>query len=238
MKLNKTSLFLTTLAMAWSAFSTASVHLSANRLIYKEAKGEAALTAKNDEKRNYLVQSWLDASGNPEITAKQLPFVVTPPLFQLVSGSENIIQVVYQGTGLPTDRESLLWLNVRGVPSLTEQEQNLKNKLSVAVTERIKVIFRPKGLADDSASAIGKIEWQRGSNGMVHVVNNSPYYVILNKIAINNTEVKVSAENNNTVIAPKGAKDYPADNKSGSLKVVWSGVTDFGVKSKEYSATL
>ncbi|HEX4501799.1 MAG TPA: molecular chaperone [Scandinavium sp.] len=237
MKLIKTVL-LTSLAMIWSASSVASIHLSANRIIYKEAKGEAVLTAKNEEKRNYLVQSWLDAAGNPEITTKQLPFVVTPPLFQLVSGSESIIQVVYQGTGLPADKESLLWLNVRGVPSLTEQEQNLKNKLSVAVTERIKVIFRPKSLADESASAIGKIEWQRGSNGMVHVVNNSPYYVILNKIDINNVEVKVSAESNNTVISPKGTKDYPIESKAGGLKIIWSGVTDFGVKSKEYSVTL
>ncbi len=213
----------------------ASVSLSANRLIYRQAEPDATITVINADKRNYLVQSWVDANGNPDYTGKKLPFVVTPPLFQLTAGSESITQIIYQGSGLPTDRETLLWLNVRSIPSLTDSEVSLKNKLAVAVIERIKVIFRPTGVPDNNEATIKNITWSKSSAGEVKATNNSPNYAVLDKITINGEEIKISAETNNSVIPPKGSKAFSIKNSTAGFTVTWSGINDFGVSSKPFS---
>lgn len=219
--------------------SQATVQLSVNRLYYSAKNQDVNVTVKNVEDREYLVQSWVDATGNPELehTAK-LPFIVSPPLFHMANKSEAVVQLMYSGEGLPTDRESLVWLDVKAIPAMTDSEKKVKTKVMVAVLTRIKVFFRPENLPGNATDAIAALSWKKDANNTVTVKNDSPYYVVMNKVKINDDEVKVSIENNNTVVAPHGSKTYPVKPGKAGTKVTWSAINEYSVTSAERSVTL
>ena len=117
----------------------AGVVVGGTRLIYDGGKKESALNISNPDAMPYLIQSWVDAQEGDSAKA---PFIITPPLFRLDGGQNNLLRVVRAGGNLPTDRESLYWLNVKAIPSVEKKE----NTLQIAIKTRIKLIYRPQGL--------------------------------------------------------------------------------------------
>ncbi|MGN7790338.1 fimbrial biogenesis chaperone [Enterobacter sp. 22452] len=219
--------------------SGASIKLGSNRLIYSGDKSDITLALKNDDSRPFLVQSWVDAKGNALLEGMKLPFIIAPPLFQMDPGSENVIQLMYTGSGLPADRESLLWLNVKSVPSVKQEEKNLSNKMLLAVSNRMKVFYRPGGLTGSPNNAIKDLKWHQESNGTVIAKNDSPYYVVMNSVAFNHKPITISIETNNTVVPPFGDKSFTVKtDKSSSLTVNWSGINDYSMVSQTYSADI
>lgn len=219
--------------------SSATVQLSANRVYYHAKDPDINISVKNSEDREYLVQSWIDAQGNPGLEKNaKLPFFVSPPLFHMANKSEAIVQVMYSGEGLPTDRESLIWLDVKAIPAMTDGEKLVKTKVMVAVLTRIKIFYRPENLPGNLEDAIAALSWKRTSNNTVTVTNNSPYYVVMNKVLINNEALKISIEDNNTVVAPHGEQTYKVKSAPAGAKVVWTAMNEFSVTSPEKTATL
>ncbi|WP_426446871.1 fimbrial biogenesis chaperone [Siccibacter colletis] len=231
-------LLLTTLLAStfWSGMSQAALTLNADRLIYNEKDGDASVTIHSNEDRAYLIQSWLDAGDST--VKKSLPFVVTPPLFRLSPKSDNVIRIVYMGQGLPADRESLFWLDVKGVPGLNDEESKIENRMVLAINNRIKFFFRPAGLKGDPGEAVKNLKWTH-SGSTVTVNNNSPFNLVLSKIDIDKEAVTVSVVDNNTVIPAFGNKSYhlkhaPANGSTVELEAI----NDFGVTSKTISQRL
>lgn len=224
-------------SLSFSSYAT--VQLSANRVYYHAKDQDININVKNVEDREYLVQSWVDAAGNPQLEHNsKLPFVVSPPLFHMANKSEAIVQVMYTGEGLPTDRESLVWLDVKAIPAITDSEKKVQTKVMVAVLTRIKVFYRPEKLSGNQEDAIAALSWKRESNNSVTVSNNSPYYVVMNKVLINNEEIPISIETNNTVVAPYGQQTYKVKSAPVGAKVVWAGINDLSVTSPEKTVTL
>lgn len=214
--------------------SIAGLTLNVSRVIYKEKEGDSQLSVNNDENRTYLIQSWLDA-GDPVNVKKALPFVVTPPLFRLDGKSDNVIRVVYLGTGLPADRESLFWLNVKGIPGLDDAEKKVENRMVLAVDNRIKVFFRPASLDGDSGDAMKNLHWTRNGN-RITVDNQHPFHVVLNKIAAGSEEVTISVLENNSLIPPFSQKTFTLKHSPAQGETIeWTAVNDFGLTSKSYS---
>ncbi|HAZ54100.1 MAG TPA: molecular chaperone [Franconibacter helveticus] len=231
-------LFLTVMMSAafWSGMSNAALMLSADRLVYNEKEGDASVTVRSDEDRAYLVQSWLDAGDSA--VKKDLPFVVTPPLFRLAPKSDNVIRVVYLGKGLPTDRESLFWLDVKGVPGLNDEETKIESRMVLAINNRIKFFFRPAGLEGTPDEAVKKLHWIRSGNN-VTAKNDTPFNLVLNKIVIDKESVPVSVVTNNTVIPAFGSKTYTLKHKPASGSAVeWDAVNDAGATSEPLSQPL
>lgn len=219
-----------------SGAANAALTLNADRLVYNEKDGDASVTIHSDEQRSYLIQSWIDAGESS--AAKKLPFVVTPPLFRLTPKSDNVIRVVYLGNGLPTDRESLFWLDVKGIPGLTDSEAKVENRMVLAVNNRIKFFFRPTGLKGDPGEAVEKLQWSR-SGSSVTVNNNSPFNLVLSDVIIDKESVPVSVVSNNTVIPAFGYKSYQIKHTiSANASVEWDAINDFGVISKKYNQHL
>ncbi|MBN6044526.1 molecular chaperone [Citrobacter sp. ku-bf4] len=214
----------------------AALTLNADRLVYNEKDGDASVTIHSSEERAYLIQSWIDA-GDSSAT-KKLPFVVTPPLFRLTPKSDNVIRVVYLGNGLPADRESLFWLDVKGVPGLTDSEAKVENRMVLAVNNRIKFFFRPAGLKGDPGEGVKNLQWSRSGNS-VTVNNSSPFNLVLSDIIVDKESVPVSVVSNNTVIPAFGNKTYQIKHTlSANTRVEWDAINDFGVTSKKYSQQL
>lgn len=220
----------------WTGMANSALTLNADRIVYNEKDGDASVTVHSDEDRAYLIQSWLDTGDS---SAKQnLPFVVTPPLFRLAPKSDNLIRVMYLGHGLPTDRETLMWLDVKGVPGLNDEEAKVENRMVLAINNRIKFFFRPAGLQGDAAEAIKNAHWSRAGN-TVTVDNNSPFHLVLSKIDIDKELIKVSVVDNNTVIPPFGKKSYKLNHTPASgSSVQWEAINDFGGTTKTYTQRL
>ncbi|ALB72541.1 molecular chaperone [Cronobacter muytjensii] len=231
-------LLLTTLLTAafWSGMSSAALTLNADRLIYNEKDGDASVTVHSNEERAYLIQSWLDAGDST--VKKNLPFVVTPPLFRLAPKSDNVIRIVYLGNGLPADRESLFWLDVKGVPGLNDEESKVENRMVLAINNRIKFFFRPEGLKGDPGDAVKNLSWSVSGN-TAKVDNTSAFYVVLDNISVDKESIPVSVIDNNTVIPPFGNKTYHLKHTpAAGANVEWSAVNDFGVASKKFTQRL
>jgi len=220
-------------SLLWSTVSHAALTLDVDRLVYKESEGDASLTVHSNEERAFLIQSWLDAGDST--VKKDLPFVVTPPLFRLGPHSDNVIRIMYLGNGLPKDRESLYWLDVKGVPGLNDEESKAESRMVLAINNRIKFFFRPAGLKGDQGAAMKGLQWSHSGNTLT-AKNDSPFYLVLNNIVCDKESIAVSVVDNNTVIPPFGNKSFKLkhDPVTGS-NVEWNALNDFGIASPTFT---
>lgn len=149
----------------------AAVQVQATRVIYDAKSASAAVTLSNKSALPYLVQTWLD-QGEDALPTQNLPMVITPPLMQLAAGEQAVVRTIYAGTGLPEDRESLLWINVQEIPPSADTE----NVLQVAIRTRIKLFYRPADLDTTLDQASRELQW-RIDGQQLQVRNNSPLHI-------------------------------------------------------------
>ncbi|MGP2872363.1 fimbrial biogenesis chaperone, partial [Serratia ureilytica] len=103
--------------------ASASVTLGGTRIVYEESKKEANISVSNQDKNSpVLIQTWVE-NFSPD-DKKEVPFIVTPPLFRLEAEQENILRIIYSGDNLPQHKESIYWLSVRSIPSTQKSKEN------------------------------------------------------------------------------------------------------------------
>lgn len=200
--------------MMFSSLAQAGVVVGATRLIYEGDKKESSLSVNNPDALPYLIQSWVEPQPGSN---QKAPFILTPPLFRLEAGRQNVLRVVRVGGALPEDKETLYWLNVKSIPSAERRE----NTLQIAVKTRLKLIFRPaglKGLPDDVA---GQLTWRR-SNTQLEVSNPTAFYMNFQSIKVNGQEVKDA-----TYVAPRSTATFTLPAATGNA-VTWRVINDFG----------
>lgn len=193
----------------------AGIVIGGTRLIYHGAQKEATLTVKNPDSLPYLVQSWVNITQDG---TEKAPFLITPPLFRLDGGRENILRVVRVAGQLPEDKESLFWLSVKSVPP----SEGKGNQLQIAVRTRIKLIYRPAGLKDSLDSAAKSLRWQRNGNTL-QAMNDSPYYLSLYSVSLGSEKVKEPL-----MVAPGTSLSYPLPAGMTGDHVNWQIINDFG----------
>ncbi|EHO3245598.1 fimbria/pilus periplasmic chaperone, partial [Escherichia coli] len=89
-----------------------SLHLGATRVVYNPDSAGETLTVINDQDYPMLVQSEVLAEDQKGAA----PFVVIPPLFRLDALQSSRLRIVRTGGDFPSDRESLQWVCVKGIP--------------------------------------------------------------------------------------------------------------------------
>ncbi|MHB9704658.1 fimbrial biogenesis chaperone [Alcaligenes aquatilis] len=165
------SLSVVLLVLSLCALSAqATMVLNSSRVIIQEGQHEASFGIRNlDEGKEFLAQSWLtplEGIGEVEF------FSLTPQLVQVNAGAEQRVRILYEGVGLPDDRESLFWLNVQEIPKKLDGD----HAVQIAVLQRIKVFYRPKGIKGNAMKANSEIEWSLVGDG-IEVSNPSAFYV-------------------------------------------------------------
>ena len=103
--------------MASLSQASAGVIIGGTRVIFDGGKKEASISINNADEAPYLIQSWIEM---PEGNANKAPFIITPPLYRLNGGQQNIERILITGS-LPQDKESLFWRNIKAIPSATKQ---------------------------------------------------------------------------------------------------------------------
>ncbi len=146
--------------------ANAGVIIGGTRVIFEGAKKEATINITNPDNTPYLIQSWIDMQDG---VSGKTPFIITPPLYRLDGGQKNLERIVMTGS-LPQEQESLFWLNIKAIPSASQQ----MNALQIAVKTRIKLIYRPDGLrASTPEEQATKLTWQQSGNA-IQVNNPTP----------------------------------------------------------------
>lgn len=218
---------LAALGILLAAQSHAGISLSSTRIIFNSADKEAGVTVRNTGEK-VLIQSWLDSGDAADSSP---PFAVTPPLARIPANEQQLLRILYEGRGFPDDRESVVWLNVQEIPQAIEGE----NVLQLAVRQRIKVFFRPAGLAGEAQRAPEKLQWKlepRNGKTLLQVKNPSPYYVSMANVKLKNGNGKEIVATDSTMVGPGEEKEFPVDQvmPSGGVVLSFSSINDYGAQ--------
>ncbi|ECT3163897.1 fimbrial assembly chaperone, partial [Salmonella enterica subsp. enterica serovar Kentucky] len=151
----------------------ASIVVGGTRLVFDGNNDESSINVENKDSKANLVQSWLSVA-DPQVTNKQA-FIITPPLFRLDAGQKNSIRVIRSGAPLPADRESMYWLNIKGIPSIDDNAS--ANRVEISINTQIKLIYRPPALTKSTPdSQSQQLKWQTAGD-VITVNNPTPYYM-------------------------------------------------------------
>lgn len=207
--------------------ANAGVALGATRVIYPAGNKQVQLAVtNNDEKSTYLIQSWIEgAEGN-----KDSRFVITPPLFAMKGKRENSLRIIdATNNQLAKDRETLFWLNVKAIPSLSKEKAS-ENSLQLAIVSRIKMYYRPQNLTMPPETAAEKLRFSRKAGALV-LINPTPYYLTVTELnagthSLGNALVPPMGESQVTLPSNAGSEiTYRTINDYGALTPVMKGVT-------------
>lgn len=225
----KPGLILSFILMMVSTCANASggIALGATRVIYPANAKQTSLAITNSNKQErYLINAWIEnANGQKEKT-----FAVTPPLFVSEPDSENTLRIIYAGPALPTDRESLFYMNVKAIPSVSKAKTESNNVLQLAILSRIKLFVRPVNLSMPPEEALSQLRFERVGNHL-KVSNASPYYVTLVNLKLGGQTL------DNLMVAPKNSAQQALPTAaSGTLS--WQSVNDYGAITPARSVNL
>ncbi|MNK19282.1 Chaperone protein EcpD precursor [compost metagenome] len=170
--------------------AVASIVITGTRVIYPENQREVSVSLTNNGQSPALVQAWLDR-GDPNASPETIdvPFMITPTMFRLDASRGQVIRLIYSKEPQPADKETLYWLNVLEIPPRAAGDQPSANKLQLAIRTRIKVMFRPVGLAGRPEESPAKVTWSvvpapEGKGYLLKGTNPTPYFVNLSRVSI------------------------------------------------------
>lgn len=205
--------------------ANAGVVIGGTRVIYDGGKREASLSVSNPDSVAYLIQSWIDS---PNGGADKAPFVITPPLYRLDQGQQNVMRIVRAGN-LPDNKESMYWLNVKSIPSSERRE----NTLQIAVKTRIKLIYRPQSLKDHVPEDVAdKLSWEKVGSSL-KVINPTSYYMNFNEISVGGKIVP-----DVTYVAPGQTATFALPASITGGKITYKLISDFGGTGKPHAGSL
>ncbi|MET3445918.1 fimbrial chaperone protein [Ralstonia sp. 1138] len=172
------------------------------RIIYNaESQSESLTVANKSEKYPYVVQSWIEDAAGKRITS---PFMVLPPLQRIEPNERNILRIVkLPGDMLPTDRESVFYLNVREIPPKTDAQ----NAIQIALHSKIKLFYRPKGVQpkpEDDPSLPMTLRLDASRHKLV-LDNPTPLHITVVELAA--SEEKKTLKFDAVMVAPKATAE-------------------------------
>lgn len=213
--------------MLSSSSTWAGIQLGGTRLILQAPAKEAPLPTTNQGSEDIMIQSWIEAND----ASVDVPFVITPTLVRMEAGKQQTLRVIYQGQGLPTDKESVFWLSVQEIPQKPKDD----NVLQLALRQRIKLFYRPQGLAGTALQAPAALTWRwvdkDGQQGL-QVSNPSAYHVSLSSVTLRGNagelpmQVQMIAPGATQLLVPES--DGTPAQATGMHTVAFENVNDYG----------
>ena len=217
--------YLKVLIAGWllvGAAAHAGVVTGGTRLIYPGGKKESSLSVTNNDATPYLIQSWVESNKGAA------PFLLTPPLFRLEGEQQTRLRVIYSG-GLPENKESMFWMNIKAIPS--SQAKAGANTLQIAIKTRIKLIYRPKSIEGTPEMVTEQLRWTRSGNTL-QVMNPTAFYMNFAEVKVGGAEVKEA----NWVGPGETARFQLPGVSAGALQ--WKLINDYGGTGALHHATV
>lgn len=214
--------------------SHAKVVITGTRVIYPAGQKEVTVQLTNKGKAPSLVQLWIDDGKQLGAGKAKTPFILTPPLARIEPDAGQAVRILQDGTPLPADKETLFWLNMLDVgPKGTGDG----NQLNIAITTRIKLIYRPKGLSGNAMTAHESLQWSMSAdNGTpaLKVHNPTPYYVSFSKIGIKTSTGETIYRQKTGMVAPGEDATFDISELKGksfnATDVAYEVISDLGAR--------
>lgn len=213
------------LIFGFTGYANEGVILTGTRTIYPEGAKDKTLQLTNHESQSYIVQVQID-NGTPEGFA---PFIVTPPVFRMEPHSGQSVRLTYSGEPLPGDRESVFYFSFSQLPSLKSATAQ-QNKLIFAITNRVKIFYRPAALSGHPEKTSEFISL-RMEGKQIRIVNQSEYHASVRRATLvrNGKEIRLAE---GVMISPKSSMVFTppseiTDISTGILRLIL--VNDYGV---------
>ena len=218
-------------AIAFLLLSTAAqagIVMGGTRVVYQEGKREAAISVTNaDTHSPYLVQSWVE--NYAENNKSRVPFIVTPPLFRLDPEQQNVLRINYIGGTLPTDRESVFWLNIKNIPPSSSKKET--SSLEIAIKTRIKLFWRPAAITLIPEKAVANVAWSKQGRQLI-VQNNNPIHINIMDVSVDGKDIPVN------MIKPFEKLSLTLPPGSAGHTLVWRFINDYGAVSNPVKQVL
>ncbi len=210
------------LSLAVSGQAMAAFVLNGTRFIYEEGKKNTSFEVTNQAEQTFGGQVWIDNTNQGNSTVYMIP---APPFFKVAPKEKQIIRIMKTESQLPTDRESLFWLNVQEIPPKPKETDG--NVLAVAVNTRVKLIYRPKSLVDGRKGAEKGIKVVN-KGGETYLSNPTPYYFAVTGLKVNGQAVKLSDEVLNKIAQLRPKSEVSLGKQSLNGTVTGEAINDWG----------
>ncbi|WP_288855502.1 fimbria/pilus periplasmic chaperone [uncultured Pseudomonas sp.] len=212
----------------------ADVVITGTRVVYPASARDVSIKLTNRGTKPALVQAWVDTGNASQLPEKSdAPFVLTPPVSRVDPSKGQTLRLMFTGTELPQDKESLFWLNVLEVPPATTGEA-AENEIQLAFRSRIKIFYRPINLPGLSIEAAEQLRWRlvpAASGWALECSNPTPYYISLVSAGVTVAD-KVHSSKEGGMVSPGGQANFPlADltSKPGAdVQVDYTAINDYG----------
>ncbi|EOK5539736.1 TPA: molecular chaperone [Enterobacter kobei] len=222
--LSKSLIALTIMSAGFTA-ANAGVVIGGTRVIYDGNKKEATLSVNNPDNTPYLIQSWIETLNGG---AEKAPFVITPPLYRLDHGQQNVERIIMAGA-LPQDKESLYWLNIKSIPSAPRKD----NTLQIAIKTRIKLIYRPAALKGTAPEEVAdKLTWSVAGN-QLQVTNPTNYVMNFNEVTVNGKKL-----DDVTFVMPGSSARFNLPQGVHGGAMTFTMINDYGGPGKKHNANI
>lgn len=231
--------------LAWALLGAATVQASVvinnTRIIYPQDDKEVTVRLESKNQAPVLIQIWLDNGdehSTPDLAG--IPFILTPPIFRIEPGKQQVVRLAYSGDALPSTQERLFWFNLLEVPSQSQGTPQ-RNQLQLAFRSRIKLFFRPTNLPYTAAAAPRKLQWRHVSSEQgqaLEVYNPSPYHVTFEQVELHlagqHHPRKPATSGAENMVTPGGRKRFELPSlktrPSTTATLEFQTLDDFGVK--------
>ncbi|EIP0083096.1 fimbria/pilus periplasmic chaperone [Salmonella enterica subsp. enterica serovar Ridge] len=182
--------------------ANAGVVIYGTRIIYPAEKNEVLVQLMNQGGRSSLVQSWID-DGDTSLPPEKIkvPFLLTPPVAKVAGDSGQQIKIKKMPSMLPNNKESLFYLNVLDIPPNNPNSTG-KNVLKFAMQNRIKLFYRPKGIAPVNRGTFQKLSMKRTASSY-SIQNDTANWVTIIEVKVNGVKIN----NESIMLAPLSSAD-------------------------------
>jgi P pilus assembly chaperone PapD len=174
--------------LTWNTHAAAGVTPEISRVVFGAGAVEQSLQLFNVNQYPVLVQAWVDDGRIDALPQEsKAPVIALPPVFRMEAGSQTSLRLIDAGAALPTDRESLFWLNLYEIPATPKQPPTDEVSMTVTMRTQIKVFMRPNALPYPSSALTRHLAFslrRSGSALALAIDNPTPYHATIGLVQI------------------------------------------------------
>lgn len=162
--------------------SQASVVMTGTRIIYPSEEKSVNISFTSTDNVPSIMELWVKKTFSDDSNVSDAPFIVTPPIFRINPSKGQSVKLIYTGSGLPQDRESVFYLTFLQLPAADKNS----NKLLISYKSTVKVFYRPSEINEniDDLGRYLKFDASKSASGIIDIYNNSAFYVTPAKLTL------------------------------------------------------
>ncbi len=211
-----------------SSIACAGIIVGGTRVIFLADSPDATISIYNKESDlPYLIQTWVDPFDKED--KHKPPFTVIPPVSRLEPMQEKVLRVLKMAGTLPTDRESVFWLNIKNIPPSSSKKET--SSLEIAIKTRIKLFWRPAAITLIPEKAVANVAWSKQGRQLI-VQNNNPIHINIMDVSVDGKDIPVN------MIKPFKKLSLTLPPGSAGHTLVWRFINDYGAVSNPVKQVL